>query len=411
MYTLKEIIGIQIGVNQRWAKLTTEESALPLKTLFQTYRRLQATIATTAAPLVNLYFDFESIRAGHSLSNDTFAQFLTANGNASLTTTAQGITINPKTARYSDIWRLGFKLLAVNDANDGSNQLATEDKKHIRLTRAAPATDYWHAHKHFMVSVNGFYHLTDTDGNGLMVLDAEHTRRLSKSAHMGILSFREIGELQFVPITNSMILFDNPKQAVLTLSQDLTNKTVMLVIGGYLHPVDASVYQRIGEKSFRLDFDKIPLLERYFESKDFIDLSSLGLHHSNVNDEIINIDEFYSDEVLSAWLKLSQTFFVIVDTPNLYTQRQYIRATRAPDTYTSYKEPLYPLVTDLGRQPEYWSVFEDQQWAINTYRTVIERKLFNTTRREDLVNVDGKRVPHYSAIIPSAYLLEIGKDI
>jgi hypothetical protein len=68
-------------------------------------------------------------------------------------------------------------------------------------------------------------------------------------------------------------------------------------------------------------------------------------------------------------------------------------------------------VTDLGRQPEYWSVFEDQQWAINTYRTVIERKLFNTTRREDLVNVDGKRVPHYSAIIPSAYLLEIGKDI
>ena len=412
MYEHIETIGVRSGLDKRWGVLTSESLALSLSTLFATYRKLQTKlqIAGTTNPL---YFDLDSLRPTHSFSELTIAQFLVANGNIALSTASTGIVLNHQTARYGDIVRLGYKLTPVNSANSDSPLIALEDKDHVRLTRTAPQTDYANMYAKSLVSVNGLYHLTDTDGvNGVMVMDAMRSSRIARdSSQMGVLSFQNVGSLEQVRITPSMVVQDSPRQALITLEQDLTNKTVFLVLGGYLHPVDPTVYQRVSVNSFRILFNSLPLLERYYESKRFIDLSSLPVQHSSVNEELVNVEDFYSDENLLAYLQLSQTFFVIINAPEIYTQRQYLRSTGTPDLYITYQKPIYPFVTSLGRQPEYWSVYEDQQWAIHTYKTVIEQRLFNTTRDVWNSNVDNSRVPHYSGLIPQGYFLEIGRDI
>jgi hypothetical protein len=200
-------------------------------------------------------------------------------------------------------------------------------------------------------------------------------------------------------------------QVNITLPQDLSGKTVLLVMGGYLHTVGDEMIQRIAENTFRVDFLKLPLLERYYESKQYLDLSELNLSSTPLNEHQIINAELLTTRVLDAYLTLSQSFAVILDCEEVYTQKKFIKRTGFPDMYIAYDEPVYPLVTNLGRHPEYWSTHEDEQYSVTIYDSVIDNKLFNTTQTELLKSVDASRRSTRPGNISPAYFLEIGRDI
>ena len=114
---------------------------------------------------------------------------------------------------------------------------------------------------------------------------------------------------------------------------------------------------------------------------------------------------------LLAYLQLSQSFFIVLDASEVFVQQQFIKRSGLPNLYVAYAEPVYPLVTGLGRHPEYWHTYEDRQYAITIYDNVIENKLFTTVGEQRRVSVDRGNRPTDAGRISAAYFLEIGSDI
>jgi hypothetical protein len=130
---------------------------------------------------------------------------------------------------------------------------------------------------------------------------------------------------------------------------------------------------------------------------------------SPYNSEMVTIDQLVSDENIKSYLSLSQSFIIVLDTPNITLNRQYVKKTGMPGKYITYKEPLYPLVLGLGRHAEYWSIKEDGQYSLSVHDNIIENKQFDTLLTSSLTNTDNDRRPNTPTMLSDAYLLQILK--
>jgi hypothetical protein len=405
MYTAVSAIGVRLGIDKKWEVITLADWTL--QTLYGTFRKVQITLLPPSST-TPVYLDLENVRNVYATFPGTVSYLLTLLGAAALPTTTTGITLNTKTARFKDAFKSGYEIKPVTDANVDDPLLPNTAKNGLRLTRFIPVTNYTYMQSACMVSINGFYHSTQTDGtSGLFVPKGMVSLRKSGQNQVGLLHFGNVGSLQYVPIVTSMVSQVNPARPVINLGIDLTGKSVMLVLGGYLHVLDTEIMQRVAASSYRLDFTKVPMLERFFESRKYLDLSMLPVDTTPVNLDQISASDVTSDAFILAYLQLTQSFFVIVDTEQLYIQKHYVKRSGMPDVYTAYQEPRYPLVTGLGRHPEYWSVKEDGQYSLTVYDAVIENKIFNSTQAEFLISVDNANWPSWRGYISQAYLLQL----
>jgi hypothetical protein len=192
------------------------------------------------------------------------------------------------------------------------------------------------------------------------------------------------------------------------LDANITNKTVLLVIGGYLIFPEPNIFWQTGDNSFALNVGMLPMVERYFESNIYLDLSELGLSSEASQPDIINVDELLSDEVLTKWFTMSQSFFVIVDTPNLFTNKIFLKTANMPGMFTSYQEPTYPLMVNYGKVAEYWKVEEDDFWSVNVQDSYFRNFVISTAPLSTLVAATPKLIPSNTYNNSKGYLLEIG---
>lgn len=414
MYTADSAIGVRFGVGKRWEVIPLAN--FTIAQLISTFRRAQLKLFLPSAPTVPLYLDFDYIRRTFPTFVGTVADLLTALGNASLPTTPTGIVLNLRTAQYKDGHKAGYTVTAVTHANLDNPSIADEDKTDIRLTRLNPATDYTEFYKRYLVSINGFYHQTDTDGvKGIVVTDAMKTLRHSGQNQIGLYNFKAMGDLVQVPITDAMMQLEDdgaePGEARINLNMDLTGKTVFLVLGGYFMTIDPRTFTRVGDSSYLLDFKNIGMKNRWFESSKYLDLKHLPVDTTPINDDQILAANLTSAVFLRAYLKLTQTFFVILDNPEVFIEKQFIKRTRLPDIYVAYKEPKWPMVTTYGRHPEYWSTKEDGQWSMTVYDNVVAQRIYNTVNANNLTGIDDANEPQNRGELAWAQLLVIGSDV
>ena len=314
-----------------------------------------------------------------------------------------------KNIKYKDCFAAEYKIIAVNQSNIENTEEI--NKIHARLTR--DDTDYNEFYNNCLVSVNGYYHLLDTDGiNGVMVLDAFRTLNVSRQNQMGILSFKQFGGIKRYPITDSMItsyLDDSPEVGTvrLNLPFDIASKSVIFCLGGYLRFVDNTNILQISDSVFKINFNNMPMLDIYYESKKYIDLSSLPLEYTIFNQDQISVNQLRSAENLKAYLKLSQSFIIVIDTPTIATTKQHVKKTGIPGMYIAYTKPELPLVVGNGRHAEYIARLEDGQYGINIYDNVVENRLYDTILRQSLTTTDGTKRPDSPGEIADCYLLNI----
>jgi hypothetical protein len=310
------------------------------------------------------------------------------------------------TVKNRDAFKAGYTITPVSNSNDST---APDIFKHnIRLTRSN--VSYSTLHRNCLVSVNGFYHITDTDNiNGVMVFDAMKSLKHSKQNQIGITSFKDIAEISLHPFKREMLTLNNDGTVRVNLPFDTTNKTVMFSIAGYLNYQNDLNFFMVGDNLFKLDFNNMSLLDRYFECKKYIDLSSLPLEFSPNNQNQISLEQLLSDENLIALMLLSQSFIVVLDTPSIVVNKQYVKKTGLPGMYIYYKEPIYPLVVGYGRHAEYWSFIEDGHYAVNVLDNVVENRIYTTTLINDLTSADNSRRPDSPDQYSDAYFIEIKK--
>lgn len=412
MYELISAIGLpKVGV-KRWQ--TVAISNVPMVSIYSTYESVYLTLKSTFNQNVFLTLDLEKIKSRASVLNDTLSQFLVNNGNTTLPTIQGKYTLQEKYVRYRDAVRAGYKVTPVDQNGILNSPTPYSDRDWLALTKQN--TDYHRMQARCLVSVNGMFHLTDTDGSKLLVVDGAKSKRLCGQTNVGVHSFNNVAGLSLIPITDSMIhrrYADTPLSKVMYIDSgiNLNGKTLGIVLGGYLHILDRKTFYRISDSIVAIEFQNYPLLERYFESKKYIDLSSLELDIDEDNPDLVNYPQLTSDSVLRKYATLSQSFLVAIDSLDIFVDREELPTSKIPGTYISYSQPVYPLFTGYGKISEYWSTEEKPYWSLNVVNDATDNYMFQTFDISNLNNINNVKDPKDPYEHGRAHYLKIGVTI
>ena len=412
MYQLISAIGKNIEEDTRWHEV--EIGDMPMNTIFSTFSRVTATLSNNFL-VHHVSLDLANIRAATGGLTITFNDWLTNNGNATLPTSDVLPVINTRYAKYADAFHAGYKVQACPPGLSPDAALPPSEKTWLFL-KHPKEKDYSLMYRSVIPVVNGFLHASDASSDGFYVQDGMKSQMISGSNLLGLIRFREVGSLSFIKITPDMLYRQNERQkyryqCFIDSGMDLSTKTVMLVLGGYLHVLDEKTFFRVSDSSFCVNFNNIPMWDRYYESVNYIDLSSMGLDTSTVNKSQISVDQLLSDEALTAYCTLSQSFFVVLDNPDIFMDRVYLEAKSGPGMYETTEPPIYPMVAGHGRIVNYWYQWEKGLYSVTTYDTAVHRHLYDTTNPLVQGNISDSKVSQNPDNPSLAYFMRIGTDI
>ena len=415
MYTLVSAIGKSFASAGRWESV--DIGAMPLSEIYANYLKVYA-VLTNPFVTGQVSLDLSQIQAADGGLSITFNEFLAQNGDALLPTSTTIPTLNPKYAEYKDGFKAGYKVQPVNKLAAPDAQLPLSDKTWLYLTKTdgqGNSIDFDLFYKSVMVTINGYFHNIDAISTAAWVMDGMKSRNVSKQNQIGMLNFQNLGSLQYIALTPQMIYKQNDAQAYrnqmyVNLGVDTTNKTIMLVLGGYLHILDTKTFYRVGPSAIAINFNNLPILERYHESMQYLDFSDLPFDRDANDPSKINVADFLSDENLVAYATMSQSFVVLLDNPEVFIEYDKVYTGKLTNILVSNQEPKYPLVNGHGKIADYWSVEEDGRWALTVYDNRWHQRTYNTIdwRNADCVN---KARQSQQTVIPSrAFFLKIGTD-
>jgi len=393
-----------------------EEKAIGEELLMDIFSTYKACVIVLTHPLLDapVSLDLESIRASTVGSSVTLNQFLIENGNTTLPTQTTIPSIKERYVKYNDAVRAGYKVY-LTDGSASIDDQTREGKTDIKLMKSG--IDFEYFYHRVLVSINGFIHRTDFDVNGAYVRDCVASLETSGCDTIGLISFDEVARLDYLSITEEMIYKRNPEAAFkdridIKFPYDVSDKSIGLVLGGYLHLVDQTLFTRTGPDTITIKFDRFNFINRYFESKQFLNLDSLGLSTSPDNPDFLNITELLSDEVIKRYLMLSQSFIILIDSMDMASRKEYVyRNGKGLQTYGSGTLPDKPLFMGRGMIGNYWSKPEfGGQYSLSVVGNRMDNFLYQNTPIDKLDNIDNATkgaFPGWQYRAAPAYMLNI----
>lgn len=356
---------------------------------------------------------FSEITQGYTERNHTIAQFFVAIGQVTLPSTDGLASIVKGRVKYADAYWSGYSLQRGKYLQSPTN-IPTVDDADILIMKKQ-GVDARVFHKNCLVTVNGLIHRVDADSEYIYVIDAGKSNYLSRRNEVGIISFKDIGELECHSITPEMLFRGHPdqpfaNQIFIQSPVSAEGKTAALVMGGYLFLLDNLTFFRTAEDIFCLDTQSIALLDRFFESRQLIDLSVLDLEYNGANKAQISRAQLFSDEVLTKWMTLSQSFLVFIDNANLTVERQQLAPTSIAKQYLVYEEPTLPLIGGFGLIRPYWSQEDDNIFSVTVGQNNRPHYLFHTTPNAQAIMPADNRIPYNRESYERAHFLDIESE-
>lgn len=356
---------------------------------------------------------FREATQGYALRSHTLAQFFEANGNNTLPAENGLATIVKGHVKYADAFWAGYKLQRGNYLQSPTTIPPVDDADVLIMSKEG--VDARIFHKNCLVTVNGLIHRVDADSDYIYVMDAAKSNYHSLRNEVGIINFLDVGELTCVSITPDMLFKAHPSQpfanqVFIKSPVSAEGKTAALVMGGYLHLLDNLTFFRTAEDIFCLDTQSVALLDRFFESRSLIDLSSLGLEYNGKNDAQISRAQLFSDEVITKWLTLSQSFLVFIDSRDVNVLRTQLAPTRIAKQYLAYEEPTLPLIGGFGLVQPYWVQEDDGVFSVTVGDNVRPHYLFHTTPAIKAPMPADNRIPYDRESYARAHFLDIESE-
>lgn len=360
-----------------------------------------------------IYVDMDELDESYKNYPGTLTELLVEIENLTLPTVDELPTSNLRYAIYNNAVRAEYKFMLGKMGVHLPENYPVEEFTDLTLSRTKYNTDPRVVHSNALVSVNGFYHSKDADRNYVYVIDGGTTAMKNKHTQVGLLDFSALGGVTEVridkenihPLTEGTSLKD---KLIFSVDADLTNKSALLVLGGYLVTPYEGVFHQSGDNTFILDMNRIPYLERLFESSKYLDLSSLELTESTINPNLIDVEQAYSDKVIKNYLTMSQSFIVVVDRPYLTIDKVALRSGGIPGKFTAHQEPLYPLRLAHGRMSEYWKINENTRWSVNVEDSYFRDYIMSYSPKDTQKSVTDNLVPESGFRHGPGYLIRIG---
>lgn len=391
-------------------------SEVTIVDILNTYLDVKIQIDTHAFEGAPHYLDINSLYQHISSSNLTIRQWLASLGNSKPDLIEGLPLVKTKKVIYYDAWTSDFDISPYMIGQHPSSTWTTNDRRDLLLKRNN--VDYNIVESNCLVTVNGLIHRSSSNEHGFIVKDGAYSRLLCNRTQVGMLDFMHLGGISVINITSDMISKTSDEvrtyeSLYLNTGVDVKDKSVLFVIGGYLHFID-KIISEVGDGVFKIDISKMPLVERYFESRKIIDLSSLpvrgydnldkillagdnvvksGGYFVNYLDEKNNFgqvgdsatgrlveDILKNEEYVSKYMDLSQTFMVVIDKKDIYRIKHSLEKTGINGTYYHNQDvPTMPMVSNTGRFCEYIKKKEEDTWVLNIEDSFVPNYLMHTT--------------------------------
>lgn len=415
MFILVRAYGIEKTPNSVWKdyNLDNRFSLITCVQMFNLFESLYFQIETEylADPL---YISFEDFRSRYSGSSITLFQLLNEYNDEYLNFLPEITQYQVKTAEFSDAFRVGYKIQTQAPGLHPTSIVDPKQKTEIRMKR--PNTNMRSFYENCLVTVNGYFHRLDTDDDYVYVIDGGKSLIQSRQNQIGILNFQSIGKVKSIPITANMVYkqIENSflsQKAYFDVPGDLTNKTVLAVIGGYLYLPKNKTLTTVSDNVFCIDFSTVPVLERYYDSSKYLDLKELNIEAIPNRSDLLSINKFLSDENFIKYLTASTSFFVIVDATNLSFATSEVRQSKIPGTFVTYTEPKDLLLTSIGKTAEYWKQYEDGHWVMTVEKSYYFNRLLETQNPPDIISVNSKEAPYKRYYNSQGTLLSIRSNV
>lgn len=367
MYTLVKTTVLPLAPGSMFEEIFGASEIV--NTLYQRYLKIYLELSHPALP-ANVYVDMDDVRNDWISWPGTLADKLLDNADQTLPTVTTIPSMQLRYAKYQDGFRAGYKVDLTDMGNERPANYPKSLLKDLQVWRPHHNANMALVDQYCLVSVNGLIHDTDSDDRYLYVRDGGKSHNHSRHNQLGIWSFMDVGRIRRVRINpdNIRAMTDGTLKDRVYIDVpdvDLDNKSYLLILGGYVVLPDGHGFVRSGEHQFSLDLKSLPYEERLHESSNYIRLDSLPLDRLSNDPQTFTLESMWSNETIVAYLTLSQSFLVVIDTPNLMFKQQYVRTTGLPGSLISYSEPKYPLMVGYGKFAEYWTSYEDGQWAMS----------------------------------------------
>lgn len=345
--------------------------------------------------------------------NLTFEYWLSYIGDKSLPTTDKPTTYTYKTISHRDAIQAGYHPMACSLEAHYDANLPQSEKKDLYLTKSTGAIGL--LRNRALISVNGHLHTHTPYYKGVCVLGGGEMPTQSGDIICSITSFADIGDVSFIPFTADMIHRYAPatpynQKAVIDTAVDLSDKTVMLSLGGVL--VYASkVLEIVNPEAgvVKLNLNNFDLIEAIYGAIGNINLESLGILNENSLSTNYHIAKqmLTSDAVVLKYLQLKQTFLIVIDNPNVEIRKEPISPTGIDGKFETHFNPSLPLIDDIGRVAEYWVTSQNNGWyVLHTKARAYKKRITQTIRNKDITSLNASMpvnafysfTPHFLAI-------------
>lgn len=389
-YTLAPLLAVaKTRATNLWVEI--DITAMPLKTIFSTYRFIEVGLldafqAPKTLHLIEYEFDLLN-REG------TLQQWLTSLDNRALSLTDGHPTLTFNKVHYYPAEYHHATMQAAKAGYHPSQDVAVDEYNDLVLTYPNIASA--DAAKYHLYSVNGFYFISKYQDYGVRLVDASDTVRATGKMEVGYLDFTTVGEIKYVPITKNRINKVDPERTwfdtvIVDVGESLSNKTVGIVIGGYLHLLDGLIRVN-SDTTFTFSMRNHQYLSRVLNSLDALSLTELGLDDADLG---VNVSEVYNEEKILAYLTSKYSFVVLIDNPEISVETAGVAYNAMAGTYITKDSNLLGRLTDqTGRSIDYWPTWECGQWALKTSTYDLPTRSFTTADWQRQGKVSNASIP------------------
>lgn len=265
-----------------------------------------------------VYVDLLTLRSSElPIKKQPLDFWLGAISNQSIPSVPRPVYTPSKTVRFVEAWAHGVNVSRVSPYNEDVLNVDGDDL--VDALVQFKNGEFENANRFCCFTIGGYGHFSEQSADGVRIKDATRTMESSTNNLIGILDFSELGEIVRKRITPSMVssLADYPlsRTVVLDTGMDLTNKSIMCFVLGFLHG-EHDIVRVVNRKRglIRLNMNEIDLGLLLAVCLKHLSLGNSDLF-STTHPNSVDLAKIRTDDAIRSLLELPQSFLVIVDVP------------------------------------------------------------------------------------------------
>lgn len=351
MYTLVTAVLKERNTNKPWSEVDLEQVTVNDFKNNYISGYVVLTNRSLAGEHIVDYMTFLTGNLPQPLINITFPQWLALIGNRILPVITEP-NFSYGEAWYSDAIKAGWRIERAHPISPYTDNYTQADLTDGLMVKPSVSMDVFG--EYILTTQNGLLHYSYPTDKGLKVKDLTKSFYSSNKQNVGVMSFTDIGKVTQIPINLANLIPVDPtdnmmREFHIDTNMDLTNKTVWVSIGGYLHTDIEEVFVVNRETGLvGVDLKKVDIPRRIAHSSTLIDLSSLGVFMEDWSPTLFDLKELKSRAVMQRYLTLSQSFVIVIDTQSIDIKKEEIEFTGIVGVYKIPKRRSYAIFNQYG---------------------------------------------------------------